>query len=195
MDPLQIVLIVLAVAGIWAIVEVALSVRRVRTTLDGVDKAVTEANEAMREAKDTLSEARPVIAKLDATVDDLQPALERMEPLLESAHIATNALSADLVEVEAVIRDVSSFTGAAANAGNVFTTAADTASAAVQRLIGKVKGEAPEQERKLEAAGDAAADALGAEAAPADTAEAPSKYFTYDAARDASAEAGEENHD
>ena len=175
MEPLQIILIVLVVAGVWAVVELALALRRMRTTMDGIDKTMAEVTDAVVEAKETLAETRPVIAKLDGAIDDMQPALERVEPLLESAHIATNALSADLVEVEAVIRDVSAFTGAAANAGSAFTNAADTASEAVQRLLGRRKATpAPDTERALEA-GATAADV---EPSAEETAPVASKYYT-----------------
>ena len=177
MEPLQIILIVLVVAGVWAVVELALALRRMRTTMDGIDKTMAEVTDAVVEAKETLAETRPVIAKLDGAIDDMQPALERVEPLLESAHIATNALSADLVEVEAVIRDVSAFTGAAANAGSAFTNAADTASEAVQRLLGRRKATpAPDTERALEDGANAAdVEPSAEEAAPV-----ASKYYTYE---------------
>ncbi len=37
MEPIQIVLIVLVAAGIWAVVELALTIRRARTTVDTLD--------------------------------------------------------------------------------------------------------------------------------------------------------------
>ena len=81
MEPIQIVLIVLVAAGIWAVVELALTIRRARTTVDTLDKTMNEVNEA-------IGEARPVIAKLDGVVDDLQPALSQVEPLLTQGSVA-----------------------------------------------------------------------------------------------------------
>ena len=99
MDPLQIVLIVVCVAAVWALIEIALLARKGRTSVQTLDSAVSEINE-------TLAEAKPVIAKLDDTLEELQPAVQRVEPLLASANVAVDALSANLVEVEAVVRDV-----------------------------------------------------------------------------------------
>lgn len=177
MEPLQILLIVLIVAAIWAVVELALTIRRARASVDSLDKTVGEVNEM-------IAEARPVVAKLDGAIDDLQPALVQVEPLLKSANVAVDALTSDLVEIEAVVRDVSSVTGAAASAGNAVSGVADSASEAVQRLFGKRK-----------AAGDAARALTGAEGgAPADpdpvdepapagdeSAPAAPRYYTYDA--------------
>ena len=41
MSPIQIALLLLAVAGVWAIVELALTLRKTRTVVDSLDKTVT----------------------------------------------------------------------------------------------------------------------------------------------------------
>lgn len=181
MEPLQIILIVLAVAGIWALVELAVSLRRARTTMGSLDKTVDELNE-------TIAEAKPVISKLDGALDELQPALTRVDPLLESATVAVDALSANLVEVEAVVRDVSAVTGAAATAGNAVSGITDSATEAVQRFLGRRKGAPADPERTLEAAADgadavdeSAQDDVRHEDAAAEVEAAPSRYYTYDA--------------
>ena len=70
MSPIQIALLLLAVAGVWAIVELALTLRKTRTVVDSLDKTVTDLN-------NTIAEAQPVVAKLDGAVDELTPALAR----------------------------------------------------------------------------------------------------------------------
>ena len=55
MEPLTIALIALVVAGIWAVVELALVLRRTR-------QSVAELTDSVN---DTIGEVRPVIAKLD----------------------------------------------------------------------------------------------------------------------------------
>ena len=119
MDPLHILLALLVIAGIWALIELALTIRRARTTVDSLDKTMGEVN-------DMLAETRPVVAKLDGAIDELQPALTQVEPLLKSANVAVDALTSNLIEVEAVVRDVSAVTGAAANAGNAVSGVADS---------------------------------------------------------------------
>lgn len=176
MDPLHILLVLLVIAGIWAVIELALTIRRARTTVDSLDKTMGEVN-------DVLAETRPVVAKLDGAIDELQPALTQVEPLLKSANVAVDALTSNLIEVEAVVRDVSAVTGAAANAGNAVSGVADSASEAVQKLLGKFKPGSPDPERALNEGADSSREAVLTSAPEDAPAEAPApapRYYTYD---------------
>lgn len=176
MDPLHILLALLVIAGIWALIELALTIRRARTTVDSLDKTMGEVN-------DMLAETRPVVAKLDGAIDELQPALTQVEPLLKSANVAVDALTSNLIEVEAVVRDVSAVTGAAANAGNAVSGVADSASEAVQKLLGKFKPGSPDPERALNEGADSSREAVLTSAPEDAPAEAPApapRYYTYD---------------
>lgn len=176
MDPLHILLVLLVIAGIWAVIELALTIRRARTTVDSLDKTMGEVN-------DMLAETRPVVAKLDGAIDELQPALTQVEPLLKSANVAVDALTSNLIEVEAVVRDVSAVTGAAANAGNAVSGVADSASEAVQKLLGKFKPGSPDPERALNEGADSSREAVSTSApedAPAEAFAPAPRYYTYD---------------
>ena len=176
MDPLHILLVLLVIAGIWALIELALTIRRARTTVDSLDKTMGEVN-------DMLAETRPVVAKLDGAIDELQPALTQVEPQLKSANVAVDALTSNLIEVEAVVRDVSAVTGAAANAGNAVSGVADSASEAVQKLLGKFKPGSPDPERALNEGADSSREAVLTSAPEDAPAEAPApapRYYTYD---------------
>lgn len=193
MEPIQIVLIVLVAAGIWAVVELALTIRRARTTVDTLDKTMNEVNEA-------IGEARPVIAKLDGVIDDLQPALSQVEPLLKQGGIAVEALSADLIEINGVLRDVSQVTGTVSTASDAVSGIADAATEKVQRLFGKKHRTASPKPALSESAEPKIADASDALAAGdadvrADTEPAPieapaNRYFTY-----SDGTAGEDSND
>ena len=145
MSPIQIALLLLAVAGVWAIVELALTLRKTRTVVDSLDKTVPDLN-------NTIAAAQPVVAKLDGAVDALTPALAQVEPLLTSSKPAVDALPSNLVEVEAVVRDISEVTGSMAEASNAVSSVTDSAAGAVQKLFNKVKAPAADTERKLAAA-------------------------------------------
>ena len=183
MSPIQIALLLLAVAGVWAIVELALTLRKTRNVVDSLDKTVNDLN-------NTIAEAQPVVAKLDGAVDELTPALAQVEPLLKSSKTAVDALTSNLVEVEAVVRDISEVTGSVAEASNAVSSVTDSAAGAVQKLFNKVKAPAADADRKLAAAEaeqptervlidgaeDEAAD--GADAAQKPAAK-PAQYYTY----------------
>ena len=149
MGPIQIVLLLLAIAGVWAVIELALTLRKTRTVVDSLDKTVSDLN-------NTLAEAQPVVAKLDGAVDELTPALAQVEPLLKSSKTAVDALTSNLVEVEAVVRDISEVTGSVAEASNAVSSVTDSAAGAVQKLFNKVKAPAADADRKLSAAAEEA---------------------------------------
>lgn len=183
MDFIQIVLVVLAVAGIWAVIELALVLRRTRGVVDTLDKTVAE-------VADTIEEARPVVAKLDGIVDELQPAAAQLEPLLKQTTVAVEALSADLVEVNGVLRDVSTVSGTASAASNAVSGLADAASEKVQRLFGRARKAGESAACALNRSSDADASADPAALSPAaeldvDAAAcdeqpvATEQYFTY----------------
>lgn len=186
MSPIQIALLLLAVAGVWAVIELALTLRKTRTVVDSLDKTVSDLN-------NTLAEAQPVVAKLDGAVDELTPALAQVEPLLKSSKTAVDALTSNLVEVEAVVRDISEVTGSMAEASNAVSSVTDSAAGAVQKLFNKVKAPVADADRKLAAAEaeqptervligeaeDEAADGADVAQKPATK---PAQYYTYTAA-------------
>ena len=184
MDPIQIVFIVVGVAAIWAIVELALVLRKTRSTVASLDKTVADINAAIDETK-------PVITKLDDTLDTLQPALEQVEPLIKQGNIAVEALTADLIEVNGVLRDVSQITGGV-------SSASDAVSDKVQKLFGKNRGAAPspertlhEPDRPLEDSGEHDADIDGEDAHET----CATSYYTYGADDGMSSEMGKSEHE
>lgn len=183
---LQIALVVLVVVGVWALVELALVIRRSRSVVDELDKTMAEVN-------DTLAETRPVVAKLDGALDELSPAIAQVEPLLKSANIAVDALSANLVEIEGVVRDVSSVTGAAASASNAVTSISDSATGAVQKLLNKHKG-SPAGENRALSEGAPAPEADEVPTEP-ESAPAPKQYYTYGEAAPADTASAQEESD
>lgn len=179
MDPMQIVLIILVLVGAWAVVELALTLRRARGVVDTIDKTVGQVNS-------TLEEARPVVAKLDGVVDELQPAMAQIDPLLKQATVAVEALSADLIEVNGVLRDVSAVSGAASSASNAVTELADAASDKVQKLLGRAHRPAAPSIERTPLSSSSSGEALVSE--PAADSHAPERdhdsqprtYFTYE---------------
>ena len=123
-------------------------------------------------------------------MDELQPAVAQIEPLLKQATVAVEALSADLVEVNGVLRDVSAVSGAASSASNAVTGLADAASEKVHKLFAKPRK--PEHTPAAPAFADAPSEPLDRSldlepAAPEavrddadhEVADADRQYFTY----------------
>lgn len=176
MSPIQIALLVLAVAGVWAVAELALTLRKTRGVVESLDKTVDSLN-------NTIAEAQPIVAKLDGAVDELGPALAQVEPLLKSGQNAVDALTSDLVEVEAVVRDISDVTGSMSKASNAVSTVTDSAAGAVQKIFDKVKSPKIDADRQLSSADTERVLLDESNSASADedsmSATKPAQYYTY----------------
>ena len=168
MSPLDLLLIALVAVAIWAVVELALTIRRARASVDEVTKTANE----------TIEQVQPVIAKLDGAMDDLQPSIKQVDPLVEKAGVAVDQANESLRRVNGILGDVSTVSGTAAGVteavNKVAGEAANSVGAVVSRIAGKpAQGEAkhlepaPGTEREDDAPrdrgyvtyGEAAADA------------------------------------
>lgn len=150
MEPLTIVLIVLVVAAVWAVVELALTLRKTR-------QSVSELTESVN---DTMGELRPVISKLDGAADELVPAARQLEPILEKASTTVDLVNVDLVRIEGILSDVNSVTDTGARVTGAVSGAADAVASGVAGMVGKIGGrpsKVARQAAKLEAAEQAAA--------------------------------------
>lgn len=182
MEPMTIALIVLVIAGIWAVVELALTIRQTR-------KSVSELADSVN---DTIGEVRPAIAKLDGAIDELQPAVKQIEPILEKASTTVDLINVDLVRVEGILSDVNTVTGTGARVTDAVSGAVEHAASGVAgvaaKVAGKVTGKQPsklsghDDPASLEAPKDA--DAPAAEGAQVNVEQVcgDTGYFTYPAA-------------
>jgi uncharacterized protein YoxC len=128
MSPLSILLLVLVAAGVWAVVELALTLRKARTTLDEVSHSATEA----------IDQATPVIAKLDGVVDELQPALREVTPIVEKLGETMDEANTSLNRVNGILGDVSSATHGVSSVGESASRILDTATSAAVGVVSKV---------------------------------------------------------
>ena len=130
MSPLSILLIVLVVAGIWAVVELALTIRRARGAVDDVTRAANE----------TIEQVQPVIAKLDGAMDDLQPSLKQVDPIVAKASVALDEANEGLRKVNGILGDVSTVSGTAAGVTDVVNQVTNAAADAASGLVSKITG-------------------------------------------------------
>ena len=166
MEPIQVVLLLLAAAGVWAVVELALVFRKLRGIVASLDKTVDEVN-------GIVADARPIVGKLEETVDNLQPTIADLDPVVVKAGELVDAASADLLEINVLLRDVSGITGSVSSASSAVSNVADAATDKVQRLFGLNREEASPAGRTLETP-----EAEGLDA-PAPAAPATPGYYTY----------------
>lgn len=127
MDILTIVLIVLALVGVWAVVELALTLRRARTSIVEV---VDTANE-------TIEQCQPIISKLDGMMDELEPAIKQIDPLLTNANESVEGIPTLITQCTTILDDVSSVSGAASGITDGVSKAATNAVSSVTGVISR----------------------------------------------------------
>lgn len=129
--PLNIFLLVLVAVAVWAIVELALTIRKARTVVDELAQNVNE----------TIDQCQPIIAKADGLMDDIQPSVKELEPILKKTGVALEEVSGSLGSVNHILGDVSSVSDTASavtdSVKNVATTAANSVANAVNHITGR----------------------------------------------------------
>lgn len=155
---LPIVLIVLVLVGIWAVVEIALTMRSTRRDVERLTSS----------AREVVEQTQPVVAKLDGIMDELEPAAKRVTPLLEKTESAVGEATGSLDRLNAILDDVSSVSGAASSVTGAVKGVAESAAAGVAGVVSRLRGggtaEAPRldgegtSENPLEAAAERAAE-------------------------------------
>lgn len=130
MDYLQIALIVLVVVGVWAVVELALTMRSTRRDVSRVCDS----------AREVVEQAQPVVAKLDGIADELEPAAKQVAPLLKKTEAAVESASASLEALNGILDDVSSVSGAASSVTGAVKGVAESAASGVAGMVSRLKG-------------------------------------------------------
>ncbi|MBP3883679.1 MAG: DUF948 domain-containing protein [Olsenella sp.] len=162
-DPLTILLMVLVVAAVWAVIELALTVRKARSSVDQIT----------RSANDTIEQVQPIIAKLDGAMDDVQPSIKQIDPLVSKVSVTLDEANASLHQVSGILEDVSSVSGTAANVTDAVSQVANTAASAATGIVNKISRKSPAPANQLEGAVPAQIQAS------ADDATRDTGYVTY----------------
>ena len=165
LDPLTILLMVLVVVAVWAVVELALTIRKARSSVD----------EITRTANDTIEQVQPIISKLDGAMDDLQPALKQADPLVAKVDVALDGASVSISQLNEILADVSSVSGTAAGVTETVSQVASSAASSVSNMVNKITGKEPaDAQRQIEGASAPQLEGKPKHAAP----ESPA-YGTY----------------
>lgn len=109
MDVLTIVLVVLVVAAIWLVIEIALTVRKARPVLKAAQKTIDDVAPVVSNVNDLVEQAKPLIANVNEAVSAAKPGVAQLDPVLVQAADA-------LGKVDAILGDVSHISKTAGNA-------------------------------------------------------------------------------
>lgn len=177
MDYLQIAVLVLVVIAVWAVVEIALTMRSARRD---ISKLTASATEAISTVTEVVEQAQPVVAKLDGIADELEPASKRLVPLIEEAEAAAGSVDDAFKSLNGVLEDVSTVSGTASSVTDAVNRAAESAVSGVVSVVSRLKGGPSHEAARLEGA-PRAQDQERADEAPAPQREesAPTRYVEY----------------
>ncbi len=183
LQPMTIALIVLVIVGIWAVAELALTIRQARKSVSDLTDSVN----------DTIAELRPVVAKLDGVADELPAAAKQIEPILEKASTTVDLINVDLVRVEGILSDVNAVTDTGARASGAVTGAVESVASgvagAVAKVAGKVTGKGPAPAKLEGGEAPVALTAAEQEGVATEQVSGDEGYFTYPSAGEPESEA------
>ncbi|MEE8715871.1 MAG: hypothetical protein SOI26_00805 [Coriobacteriales bacterium] len=152
---INIVLLLLAIAAVWAVVELAVTFRRARGTILNVDSAVGDLKKSV---DGVIEQVQPVITHVDEAVTQATPAIDNVAPLLTSATNAVDTLNSDLERIEEILTDASHVTGAASSATSAVRTATATIADRFRSRLGIGRAGEPAPSMLGEGGGEEPAD-------------------------------------
>ena len=177
----DIALLVLLLVAIWAVIELALTVRSARKSIDEV---VTSANE-------TIAQVQPVIAKVDGMADELDPAVKQIPGMLEKTTGTIDSATATLDNLNSILGDVGTVTSTASNVTATVSSAATSAVSGVVGAISRVAGRGTSQDQQHQLEGSEETPKVAGAPEASQTEPQPSKYFVYESAKAAAVEKDE----
>lgn len=99
---LPIVYIVVGAALVWFIVELVITIRKVRG-----------------EALTTLDDLKPTINEVQGMVTELQPVVKKVDPLVDRVTLTVDSVNLEMMRVDAILEDVTTMTDALSKTVNV----------------------------------------------------------------------------
>lgn len=108
---------VIAIVVIWLVVELVITIRKSRQTIEEVQKSLDSAVKGMNDI-----------------TNELMPALKKVDPLLDRVSLSVDALNMEILRVDDIVTDVKTMTEVAAKA----TQSIDTVTSAPVEFVSSV---------------------------------------------------------
>ena len=91
---LPIVYIIVGAALVWFVIELAITLRKVRTTVTDMKKQLD-----------------PTLENVDKMVAELQPTMSKVDPLVDRFTLTVDSVNLELMRVDGILEDVSKISG------------------------------------------------------------------------------------
>ena len=171
---LPVVYVLVGAVLVWFVVELALTIRSTRSTIDDAHKELTP---TLQNVEKITAQVDPLIAHVDALVTDqidplltrvneiaeeAKPAVGRVDPLVERLSLTVDAANLELMRVDQILEDVTQITDSVSKAAGAVDTVTSAPIDLVNSLTGKLRSKfkpryASDESVSLGAAADASA--------------------------------------
>ncbi|WP_251231540.1 DUF948 domain-containing protein [Adlercreutzia aquisgranensis] len=119
---LPIVYIVVGVALVWFVIELVMTVRKTRSTVDSLQKQL-----------------EPTLDSVQKITASLEPAVAKVDPLVERVSLTVDAANLELMRVDQILEDVSDITDSVSSTVNSVDTIASAPMELVTSVASKVR--------------------------------------------------------
>ncbi len=130
---LPVVFIIVGVALVWFVVELALTIRRARRTIVELQDQVT-----------------PTLDNVDKIVADVTPVAAKIDPLVDRASLTVDAANLEMMRIDEILEDVTQMTDGATKAmdavGAVTSAPLDLVTSVTEKVRSRIKPRAASKE-------------------------------------------------
>ena len=166
---LPVVYVLVGAVLVWFVVELALTIRSTRSTIDDAHKELTptlQNVEKITAQVDALvtDQIDPLLTRVNEIAEEAKPAVGRVDPLVERLSLTVDAANLELMRVDQILEDVTQITDSVSKAAGAVDTVTSAPIDLVNSLTGKLRSKfkpryASDESVSLGAAADASAAA------------------------------------
>jgi hypothetical protein len=111
--------VVLLVVVVYAVIELARTLRWIRYTAEDLQPSIKQATE-VREALE------PTVKKANEILETLEPSMQRIDPLMERISLTVDAVNLEIMRADQILANLTDVTDVASNAAKAVNNITDT---------------------------------------------------------------------
>lgn len=133
---LPVVYVLVGVSLVWLVVEVVMTLRKARKTVDDVQEQITPVLESVNRITTDLE---PTVKRIDEMTAQLEPAVAKVDPLVDRVTLTVDAANLEIMRVDQILEDVTQVTGALSNTVDAVDSVASAPLELVTSVTDKVR--------------------------------------------------------
>ncbi|MEY8461448.1 DUF948 domain-containing protein [Eggerthellaceae bacterium 24-137] len=148
---LPVVYVLVGAVLVWFVVELALTIRSTRSTIDdahagltptlqNVEKITAEVTPLVGNVNTLITDqVTPLMEKANALAEEAKPAVGRVDPLVERLSLTVDAANLELMRVDQILEDVTQITDSVSKAAGAVDTVTSAPIDLVNSLTGRLR--------------------------------------------------------